>query len=163
MTTENTTAPGTVVEPITGEILDLATATTTDLAAAVERIADALDALHEVRVDLVEEVARRLDSMNTRSEVVGEYVLKTNAPTVESYDPEVLAGAVEALVAAGALAPEVAGRIVKTVTKTEVKVDRTEVNKLKKSADPAILAAVAGARRILPQRRTLKVERTPDA
>lgn len=159
-TTPTTTAVGPLIEPVTGEVIDLANAATTDLAQAAERLSEYLDGIYTVRQAIADEVARRLDTVNSRSERIGDYVLKTNAPTTESYDAGRLRDALDRLVAAGKLDAAVIDRILKTTTPEPVtKVDGREVNKLKRHHDPEVLAGLAAARTVSPQRRTLKVER----
>jgi hypothetical protein len=69
--------------PTTGEVLDLETATTTDVALELERVDDVIGQLDEARADLKAELIARLDRSNRRSAEVGDWRLETNAPTSE--------------------------------------------------------------------------------
>jgi hypothetical protein len=80
-TTENTR---TLVQPASGELVDL-NAPTTELAAGLERLDELVMRLGDFRQAVTDELARRMDTANSRTERVGDYVLKTNAPTSEEY------------------------------------------------------------------------------
>jgi hypothetical protein len=153
------TAP--VVIPVTGEVLDLSTVTTTDVVDAVERVAGYLDELAAVRQALIDEVARRLDAAGSRSAEVAGVRLETNAPTEEVYDVDRLLEALRPLVAAGVL-EETAVRelVVRPIPKIPApRVDKRRLNVLRRSANPRLIEALDAARSVIPTRRTLKIER----
>lgn len=165
MTTETREPARELVLPLTGEVIDLAEATTTDLAEAVDRLA-ALDVeLRAARQAIADELAGRLDSANSRSERVGDWMLETNPPTSEEYLVDVLRDRLTALVDDGTLDPVVLSRVIVTPAPKPpaARVDKREVNKLKKSTDRRVLAALTAARAIRNNSRTIKVARlTPD-
>lgn len=156
-TTENTR---TLVQPASGELVEL-DAPTTDLVAGLERLEELVDRLMEFRRLVVDEVAARMDTANSRTERVGDYVLKTNAPTSEDYPVRPLREALRGLVEAGVLDPVVLERVIVTPPPTppEPKVDKRELNKLKGHADPRVARAIGAVRQRTPNRRTLKIER----
>jgi hypothetical protein len=146
--------------PTTGEVLDLETATTTDVALELERVDDVIGQLDEARADLKAELIARLDRSNRRSAEVGDWRLETNAPTSEQYDVDALARNLEPLVGDGKLdarrsptssnTPEAEATGVPTV-------DKRALNTLKRHPDPRVVRAIAQARTIVPNRRTLKL------
>jgi hypothetical protein len=156
-TTENTR---TLVQPASGELVDL-NAPTTELAAGLERLDELVMRLGDFRQAVTDELARRMDTANSRTERVGDYVLKTNAPTSEEYPVRPLREALRRLVELKVLDPVVLERVVKTPPPTppEPKVDKRELNKLKNHADPRVARAIGAVRQRTPNRRTLKVER----
>lgn len=161
MTDTATTAALELVHPVTGELLDVAGAATTDLAAAAAAISEHVDRVFEFRQALVDEVARRMDRMNTRSEVVGDLKLTTNAPATESYPVAPTRDALQRLVDDDVLDPEVIARVIVTPPPADPqpKVAARELNKLKRHDDPRVARALGAVRQVSPQRRTLKVER----
>lgn len=161
MSTDTTATGRTLVHPTTGEVLDLAGATTTELAAGLVELDELLSELGAFRQAAVDEVARRMDRVNTRTERVGEWELETNAPTTETYAVDVLRERLAPLVEAGTIDQELVDRLVTTPAPKppEPRVDKRELNKLKRTTDRDVLAAIAAARTINPQRRNLKLRR----
>jgi len=164
MTESPPTTTDLVVIPVTGEAIDL-NGPTTDLARTIEQIRGYLDGLIDVRRHVADELAARLDTANSRTEQVGDYLIKTNAPTQEDYSPAVLRAELEELITAGTLDAVVLDRVITTPEPKppEPRVDKREINKLKRSTDPAVLRAVATARTITPNTRTITVTRTEGA
>lgn len=164
MTTQTNSTALAVMNPATGEVIDLVDATTTDLARAVLSVGELYGELSAFRQALIDEVAGRMDTANARTEVVGNYKLTTNAPTESTYSVDALREALTPLTQGddAPLDPSVLSRLIilPVPALPEPKVDKREVNKLKASTDPRVLAALAQARTISPNRRTLKVERT---
>lgn len=155
-----------LVHPATGEVLDIKAATTTELAAGIESLADLFANLGDFRQAIIDELAGRLDSANARKERVGPYELETNPPTTENYDAGILEAELTALVEAKVLDPVIIDRVVPfpeptPPPKPQRRVDKREVNKLKKSTDRRVQSAVAKARSIAHNRRTIKVARQP--
>lgn len=153
-----------LVHPATGEVLDIKAATTTELAAGIESLADLFANLGDFRQAIINELAGRLDSANARKEQVGPYELETNPPTTEDYSASTLEAELRELVEAKVLDPVIIDRVMPfpppyVPPKPQRRVDKREVNKLKKSTDQRVLTAVAKARTILTQRRTVKVTR----
>lgn len=150
-----------VVNPATGETIDLATAATNELARVVDEAKDLTNRLTDFRQDVIDEVARRLDTVNSRKELIGDVELETNAPTTETYSVTILETKLRELVDAGELDEAIIDRVI-TWTKPALpskRADGREVNKLKKSANAKVLAAVAEARTVSPNKRTLKITR----
>lgn len=151
-----------VHHPATGEVLDLADATTTELAAAAGRALADVDEILAFRQKIVDEVAGRMDRENTRTAVVGNLKLTTNAPTTETYPvPLVRAALVE--LSTGDDAPLEPGVVDRVIDHPPPKpqdpvVRKAELNKLKAHPDPRVPMALLRAMTRNPQRRTLKVE-----
>lgn len=149
-----------VMHPASGELVDL-DAPTTDLAAGLEALDDLIDGLGDFRQVVVEEVTRRMDAYNSRTEHVGQYVLETNAPVTETYPLRQLRKALEGLVEANVLEAGVIDRVIKQPPPQpqDPKVDKRELNKLKGHGNPRVAAALGAVRERHPQRRTLKIKR----
>jgi len=150
-----------VVHPATGEILDLADTPTTDLAAVYDELVDFAGRLTDYRAAIVAEVCRRLDANNARTERVGDWTLETNAPTVEEYLTRELRVELEALVEAGILEQGAIDRCIVTPAPPppEPKVDKREVNKLKRHPDRRVLEALSRSRVVRSATRKLTVKR----
>lgn len=162
MTVQTNSTALAVMNPATGEVIDLVDATTTDLARAVQAVNELYGELAAFRQALIDEVAGRMDTANARTEQVGDYKLTTNAPTESTYGVQALREELAPLTEGddAPLNPIVLERLITTPppAEPEPRVDKREVNKLAKSGDPRVLAALARARTVSPNRRTLKVE-----
>lgn len=145
--------------PMTGEVLDLENATTTDVALELERVDDYIGQLDEARAELKAELIARLDRSNRRSAEVGPWRLETNAPTSEQYDVAALLGNLKPLLLAGELDVSALDGLVRTPDPKPPAptVDRRALNTLKRHSDPRVVRAIAQARTIVPNRRTLKL------
>ena len=154
-------APGReLVHPTTGEILDLAAATTTDLAVVHGRVGDLMRQLADFRQHVVDEVAARMDRENARSAVVGGLKIETNAPTTDTYPVEALLDALTELVGADVLSPAVVERVIETPLPKEPEpvVRKAELNRLRAHNNPVVVAKLDAVRVRNPQRRTLKIQ-----
>lgn len=155
----------------TGEVIDL-DAGSDQLTRHVAEINAAYKDLANAKDVLIGELARRLDRSNARKQKFGRWEAETNAPTTEVYTPSTLLKELDQLVEQGhadaelidAIMPFPTPEEVDAFAKTRGSVKKVEINKLKKTdpttpAGRAILAALARAREIVPQKRTLKVRK----
>lgn len=150
-----------IANPATGEVIDLDNADSVELAQALAELAFLLTDVDLFRHSLVDELARRLDRENRRSAELGPFKVETNPPTEEVYTPDSVRRELGPLVEEGLLAPEVLHRLITLPTPRppSPRVDKREVGKLKRSDDRRILAALARARDVRPQSRTITVKR----
>lgn len=156
MSTENTPA---VVHPVTGELVDVRTATPAALADALEDYGTMRDRLEDFREAIVAEVARRADARGKRTVELAGVTFEVNAPTEEAYDVGRLRAELEPLVADGTIDEELLDELIVTPPPKPqpVRVDRRRVAALKRSTEPRLLAAIARARTVVGTRRTAKV------
>jgi hypothetical protein len=154
-----------VVEPVTGEALELESMAPTELAERLEALDELRGRLGDYRRALIDEAASRLDAENTRKRIFGDFELETNAPSEETYTPARVRAALAPLVAAGKLTAEALDRILVTPDPAPPaeRVDKRELNKLKRSPDGDVLRAIHAARDVRPATRTLKVNRRSTA
>lgn len=165
MNTKTTEAPSReLVIPVTGEVINLDEATTTDLCEARQRLSDITADAGRVTGYIADELARRLDSANKRKATVGEYELETNAPTSDEYLLDVLRDELNGLVEAGVIEPQVVGEVIAVPPPAEPRprVMVRELNKLKNHPDPRVAAAIVKARVRKQNRRTVKINRKDD-
>ncbi|HEU4975723.1 MAG TPA: hypothetical protein VFT50_11580 [Baekduia sp.] len=155
----------TVVNPATGEVVDLDTAPTTDLASGLQDLEALLTRLGDFRQLVIDTLAGRMDTANSRTERVGEFILETNAPTVEDCPVGPLREVLDRLVADGVLDGSVVDRVITTPPPKfpEPRVAKRELNKLKGHADERVTDAISEVVERRPQRRTLKIKRVEDA
>lgn len=148
------------VDPASGEVVALS-APTLELVDHAERVRELTAELARFRQVLVDEVARRLDASNTRSDVVGEWAVETNAPTSTDYLLDVLRAELEELVEDEVLDRAVLDRVIVTPDPKppEPRVDKREVNKLKGHTDRRVAGAIAKASQRVNNTRTLKTKR----
>lgn len=160
----STTSKAIIIHPVSGEVLELETATTTDVAEALARLGDLYNDLAAFKTRLVDEIAGRMDKANARTETVGNYKIEVNAPRTEAYPVPTMRQALQELVDAGALEASVLDRVITTPEpkEPEPRVELREVNKLKRHGDPRVQAAIARVRDVQPARRTAKITRLED-
>lgn len=147
-----------VLNPASGELLNLRELDTNDLARAVARVDRHVIAVADFRKALIGESVRRLDSLAKRKALVGGYELETNAPSTVEYREDVLRENIEALVEAGKLEAAILEQLWPTPAPApppKPKLDKRVVNKLK--ADPDVAPAIAAASVRVNNNRTLKV------
>lgn len=144
----------TVVNPASGEVIALSDATDL-LAAERHRVVELKKALDQYAAAIDEELVRRLDLENTRSAEVGGYRIETKAPTTTTFDPVRLAVAIHDLIAEGKLGESVVERVF--IPQPE-KINKAEVNKLLKHADPVVRDWIARVGEETEQRRTVTVK-----
>lgn len=157
-----TTDVATIVDPVTGEAIKLGEYTTDSLALIADRAGGILAELAAFRQRLNDELAARLDAMGTRTADVGEWRLEANAPTSEEYRLDVLrTGLTEAAKAGARLEEGILDRVIVTPEPKppEPRIDKRVVNNLKRSDDRRVLAAIAEARTVVNNRRTVKISR----
>lgn len=162
--TTDTPTPATsreLVIPLTGEVIDLDKAATTDLCEARQRLQDLTSDAGRVVAYLGEELARRLDAANKRTATVGEWDLEANAPTTDEYLLDVLTEELCRLVEAKVLESQVVGEVIVTPppAKPSPRVDKRELNKLKRHPDPRVRQAIGKARVRKTNRRSVRMTR----
>lgn len=149
-----------LVHPASGELVDLKAASDLELAGTIDRLLELRQRLDTFGQAVTDELAGRLDRRGERKSIVGDVELETNAPSSEEYVLDELEQGLKDLVDAGAIDAELVARvIVQPPPATPARrVDKREVNKLKKSTDNRVLAAIARARRVVPTKRTVKIK-----
>jgi hypothetical protein len=148
------------VHPRTGEVVDLAAATTTDLADLRDALLEHEHGLAAVKRRIDAELCRRLDFEGKRSARVGPYKLTASAPVSVEWDAEAAASALRRLVRAGALSAEAAAEAVTRVT--TYKPVHGKLNALLRHADERVREAVAECKtERVNDRRRVGVERLP--
>lgn len=148
------------VHPVTGEAIDLQLASPEELVQLRDAVTDYYSKLNALSDAVRDELVRRVDRTGGRTAWIGNVKLETNAPTSESYDREALEAALEQLVADDVLDREAVDRVIVQPPQPPLpakRVDRRAVNTLKKHPSPDVLAAIASARQVTPQGRTIKV------
>lgn len=147
-----------VLNPASGELLNLRELDTNDLALTVARIDEHVGEVAAFRKALVDEAVRRLDSLAKRKANVGGYELETNAPTTVDYRDDVLRAKLEELIEAGELDRAILEQLWPApppAPPPAPKLNKRELNKLK--ADPRVAPAIAAASVRVNNTRTLKV------
>jgi hypothetical protein len=154
-----------LIIPGSGQLIDLDDPTDV-LTDAVTELAGLIDAVREARQAVIDEVAARLDRNNSRTTSLelsdgSVLFLETNAPTTEEFVVDEVRSAFGPLVQRGVLDAAVVERLIKfpPPKPVEPRVDRREVNKLRKSSVPGVREALDKVTRTVDQRRTLKVDR----
>lgn len=150
-----------VVNPVTGEVVDLSGMATDQLALLTEQIDEVAGELSMFRRAAVQQVCDRMDKELKREAVVGGYKLTVNAPTKEEVSLPALAVTLHRLEDDGVIAEDVVDRVIVTPEPKPVapRVAKTELNKLLKHPDPQVVEALREAIDVVPQHRTLRVER----
>lgn len=146
-----------VLNPATGELLDVANASTTDIADWRLRAVELKRELDAMSSDLDVELARRLDAEGRRSARVGDYELTVPAPSKTEYDVERLGIALEALVRDGRIARGFAERCIKVEIKRSAKA--SEVTRMLAHVDPEVRAAAERICSTVPNARRVSVRR----
>lgn len=147
----------TVINPATGELLDLVPAT------PLERLAEARDAvktrvseLYEIAHLLDEEIARRADHEGTGTLHAAGYTLTVPKPTKTAWDAHELGLALEALVNEGRISRGKAQRALETVV--TFKPVAKELNQLLAHADQVVRESVEVCQRVVEQDRRVTVK-----
>lgn len=136
------------MQPGTGEIVDLAQQTTTDLAVMRDEVREMRSVISEWAHALDDEITSRLDFEGTRSAAVGAWKVTTTAPTVWETDEKALRDALLTLALGGVLSMSA---VDKAVEVTEVlKAHRRGLNALHKHADERVREVVAAHDREVP-------------
>jgi hypothetical protein len=130
-----------VVNPATGESVELASETTDRIAAERRGVTDLKRALDQYASHLDDELTRRLDRMGRRSADVGGWTIETKAPTTTDYPVDALRGALEDLIDADLLDEAVRDDLI--VPTTTYKLNRTRLNTLLKHPDERVREALA--------------------
>lgn len=151
--------PQEVINPATGEALELTTAPTDRIAQERRGVTDLKAVLDDYATFLDAELNIRLDKGNTRSAWVGEWELSTKAPTQTVYPVDVLGRVLDELIAAGKLEQDVKDRVLVPQPPPPPKVSKREVTKLLAHSDQDVRVAVMNAGTQEPQRRTVAVKK----
>lgn len=128
------------VDPLSGELVDLAAQTTTDLAEARDRVREVRDAVSSWARSLDEEITARLDFEARRSVEVGGWKVESQSPTLWETDTSALHEALTVLVNEGVLSPHALDAALQPVE--TVKASRRGLNALHKHADPRVRQVV---------------------
>ena len=151
------THTGVVADPATGEVIDLATATTDALAAYLANVRDLEHTLREQKKAAQGEVLRRMDSEATWTVRVGDWKLTGASPAPKVvYDAEGLQADLQQLAADDLVAPAAVDRAVETVT--SLRISQAGINSLVKLGG-AVAEVVARHRREEPRDRRVSVSR----
>ncbi|MCK9250664.1 MAG: hypothetical protein M0P31_17005 [Solirubrobacteraceae bacterium] len=130
-----------VVNPLTGELVDVAALPTDALAVERNEIRAARDAISAWARAIDGELTARLDREARRSATVAGYKLSVTAPEVWSTDALGLRNALAALVADGVLSQAAVDAAVEPVTKVEAR--RRGLTALHNHADERVKSTVA--------------------
>lgn len=147
-----------VVNPATGEALELATADTDRIAQERRGVTGLKRHLDDYASYLDSALNERLDKMNTRSAKVGSWTIETKAPSVAEYPVDALSKALDTLIEAGHLAPEVKDRVIVPQPPPPPKVDKREITKLLGHVEQEVRQAILAVGVQTPQRRTVTVK-----
>lgn len=155
--------PATATDPITGEVYELATADTLQLAEALDVSAEWKRKLDEFRRDVSDEVLTRMDHDTRYSAAVGHFKIKGDGPRTGDYDGETLHTGLAKLVRAGVISDSAMEAAVEI--ETSYKVKKRGVNALAKLAGskPEIAALLKDAHRDDHRPRRVTVSIDPDA
>lgn len=149
--------PAVVADPITGEVLDLATAATDELAAYLANVRDLEHRLRDHKKAAQAEVLKRMDSEATWTVRVGDWKLTGASPSPKVvYDAQGLQADLRQLAADDLVAPAAVERAVETVT--SLRVSQAGINALEKLGG-AVAEVVARHRREEPRDRRVAVSR----
>lgn len=140
-TTDIVTRAREAINPLTGEIVDLAAATTTDLAVERDEIRAARDRLGTWAKAVDAELTARLDKEAKRSATVGDYKLQVTGPTVKHTDEVGGRAAMLKLVEEGVLSEAAVDAAFEEVP--TIKARRRGINALHKHADPRVRETIA--------------------
>jgi hypothetical protein len=144
-----------VLNPTTGEVIDLASAPTDELAVVLDRIKSHNDAVSDFRRDVVDEMLRRMDKRGVWTvHLAGVKVTGQSPAAVEYEDLEAMWRKLRALVHAGELDELAVDDAV--TTKTEWTTKAKGINALKKL--PAARAIIEAHERPSSKRRSVRVE-----
>lgn len=149
------TQNGRVVESFTGQSFDLVKAKWDDLARARKGIIQLGHLMADTSRVIDHEIARRLDTLNDRSILVGDVELKVNAPLAPEWDVEKLAHTLVDLVNEGRLGAGVPRRCLKRQLPKPV---ARELAKLLQHDDPRVRELVGECRTMVPVARRVAVK-----
>lgn len=155
-----------VVNPVTGEMVDLALGTDT-IARARREVVDAKDQLDVFATDLDTELNARLDAANLRSAIVDDgsgecrWEITGKAAFTEEYPVVQLQEALDLLIDVEKLTPAVKDAVLVEQPRPAPKVNKRELNKLLKHMDPEVRDLIASCKIEKPQKRTVGVKQLP--
>jgi len=153
-----------VLDPVSGEVVELGVAETERLAEFRDFLGDCKRRIDEVLVEVDAEVTRRLDADNVRSSKAGGFEVKTEAPYVTTWDTARLGVALEALVVAGKLTRKAATAALVPQPPPPPKPNAAELKKLLAHVDAEVVEAIDACRSAeTRQRRRVTVKRTAPA
>lgn len=160
-TTEVVTATPTtdlVVNPATGEALELASEATDRLAQERRAVTHLKRDLNDYLTFIDGELTRRLDRMGRRSAVVAGYTIETKAPTTTEYDQALLRNAIEDLIACDLLDQPVLDEVLVPVDPVPRKLNRTRLNTLLKHPNEKVREVLEACAQDVPQRRSVSIK-----
>ena len=131
-----------VVNPATGNTLDLPSETTDILAAERLDVIETKRALDNYASHIDTELTARLDKMGRRSANVNGWTIETKPPTTTDYPVDALRGALEDLIDADLLADEVMDDVLVPQPVT-YKLNRVRLNTLLKHPNERVREALA--------------------
>lgn len=148
-----------VVNPATGQIVAYEQARADALFDELATARQIREALDNFQATLETELARRADRLNARTVTLDGCDYKVNAPTMDIYSVDVLLGEAAALQARG---DRDAAELLRSVISQPPpapppppRVDKRAVNRLMKTDNRHVLAALARARRRVATKRTV--------
>ena len=142
-----------VIDPASGEVIQLAEATTTRLAALIDDSRDLESRVREMKRAVTGELCRRLDDEATLSVRLGGWKVTAQNPEVTAYDGPALFDALHALVDQDIITLAAAEKAVEITT--DYLVHANGVKALWNTAKPPVRSAIAECRTVTanPQRR----------
>lgn len=144
-----------VLDPTTGEVIDLASAPTDELAVVLDKIKAHTDAVTDFRRDVADEMLRRMDKRGVWTVHLGGVKVTGASPAAVEYENiGAMWRKLRALVHAGELEEDAIDDAV--TTKTEWTVKARGINALKKL--PAARAIIEAHERPSSKRRAVRVE-----
>lgn len=146
-----------VVNPATGEQLELASEATDRLAEERRGVTDLKRALDQYASHIDDELTRRLDRMGRRSAQVGGYEIETKAPTSIDYPIAGLREALSHLIEADLLDADVVDEVLVPVEPRPVKLNRTRLNTLLRHPSEVVRKTLEACAVETEQRRSVVV------
>lgn len=156
--TETSTELVQVVNPATGEAVELASAATDHLAQERRSVTDLKRDLDHYATFLDGELTRRLDRMGRRSASVGGWGIETKAPTTTEWDEALLYEALVDLVDWELLEAEVVDEVLVPVEPVPRKLNRTRLNTLLKHPEERVRKTLEACSQEVPQRRSVSIK-----
>ncbi len=152
------TQHATVMVPVTGEVLDLSTAGTAELAEVRD---DALDYERQLRTfkhQLDEELHRRMDFEGSLTLRDGPWEIKGKAPTTTQWDVTKLRATLEDLVRAGHFSARAAEKLLRP--EVVLKPQAGKLNTIMRTMPGPVRDALEACREEVPQERRASVKRS---
>lgn len=148
------------VNPATGEALSITDAPVGRLFDELYLIGEHVDRIADYRRALERELVARADRRAVRSVTADGCDYTVNAPTTDDYDLAILKRELGPLIADGTIDREFLDALIVQPPRPPApapRVDKRAIARLLKSDDRRLLAAIAAARRRVPNNRTVKL------